>query len=96
MEQQEINFKVLKELGFNVEYCDDSVFFDQYGYQWFIVEKSYLKGRISIDWDSTTRTCELRRVTKKGDITMRIPIKDQDELEMWDDFFSGKEQPFYA
>ena len=90
MKQQEIDYQICVDLGFTVDRSpSDTVFYSKYGYGWFVVYKDYMKGRISIDWDSTTRHCELRKMSKKGDVLSRLPIVNEKQLRMIDDFFTG-------
>lgn len=90
MKQKEIDYSVLVELEFKVERdTNDKVFFNQHGYEWFIVSKKYMKGRICIDWDSTTRTCELRKIDKEGWVKSRMPILSEKMLRQVDEFLSA-------
>lgn len=89
--QDRINFRTVIDLGFKVDRSpSDAVFFDRNGYEYFIVYKDYFKGKISIDWDCETRTCEMRRLDKEGNVLSRIRLEDEGELIMMDEFLTGK------
>lgn len=58
MEERKLTYKEVMELGFNRIDCRDSVFEEQNGYSYFIVEKKLLK-RIHVDWDCETHELKL-------------------------------------
>jgi hypothetical protein len=88
--QEEIWYKTVKNFGFKEKNIMDSAYFDQYGYPYKIISLKLSK-TLYIDWDQTTRTCELIRQNKECDILARMPIKDLAHLEEIIEFFKGKD-----
>lgn len=86
MEQQEIEYCEVIKLGFEREDPGDTVFFNEYGFEYFIVYLNVSKG-VSFDWCPITRKVEMLRGNKKGDLLARHKIKDIDELIKWIKFF---------
>ena len=94
MKQEEIKYADVMSLGFERTDSEDPVFFKQYGYQYFILEKilrkSFFedkKGKankevIYVDWCCINRTCEVIRVEdNEGSILGRMPIKNLKHLK---------------
>lgn len=84
--QEEIKYSDIMSLGFKEEECNDSVYFNEYGYQYCITTINLTK-RIYIDWEKSTRLCEMVRTDKKNNILSRMPINDLDQLKTIVDFF---------
>ena len=95
MIQQEIEYCEIMALGFKVEETSDSVFFNQYGYEYKIFTFS-LTNLVYIDWDQVTRTCKMIRLKdrKTCDIVGCIPINDLQHLKEMIEFFKGKKETF--
>jgi len=80
MVANEIKYKDVMDLGFVEQFVEDNVFFNQYGFQYSIITFECAK-RIFIDWDKTTRLCEILRVDKDGNIKGRKKIESIDDLK---------------
>lgn len=90
MTQEQIHYGKIIELGFNEEQADDSVFEYQNGYPYTIVSKDLTK-KIQVIWYKDTKTCEVLRVNKSGDIKSRAKVKGLDHLNEIIDFFTDKD-----
>ena len=75
----EIWYKEIKALGFEEKEVKDTVYEDQYGFPYKIIQLKLSK-RYYLDWDQTTRRCELIK-HKKNWITKKIEIVDLDHLK---------------
>ena len=87
MKQEAIEYSDLIDLGFTREDSDDSTFFSEYGFGYFLVYLNLKKG-ISFDWCINNRTVRMLRCDKQGNILGEHLIKDLDELKKWIKFFS--------
>ena len=80
-----------KDLG-----CDE-VWFDQYGYEWFITEKRIAKlskGNITANWCPETQTIEVMRLID-NQIQRRKTFKTIEEFDEFDSFLNPS-QALYA
>ena len=82
-----INYSEVKELGFVREEINDDMFFDQYGFGYFLMTKKVAK-KIELDWDCNTRLVKLIRVDKQGNIKGTLPINSLEYLKYIIDFFT--------
>ena len=78
-EPKEIWYKEIRILGFKETEVKDAVYEDQYGFPYKIIQLKLSK-RYYIDWDQTTRKCELLKHKKNG-MVKKIPIVDLDHLK---------------
>jgi len=85
----EIKYKTVIELGFKRQNVKDDVFFDHYGYDYFIVILK-LTVNFYIDWDTHTRQCRLIRIDKRGNIKAEFDICNENELIKYINFFTAK------
>lgn len=85
---EEINYKEIIDLGFKETFSDDDVYFNQYGYQYSIIELKLTK-HIYIDWDKPTRICSLIRINNKKEcnIMAKYKIQGLEELKKIINFF---------
>ena len=88
---REINYSDVIKLGFTRQDQNDNVFFNQYGFGYFIV---FLKinNQIYFDWDCNDRTVKLTRVNKEQTIKGVIEVQDLKHLVELLTFF-GKIDP---
>jgi hypothetical protein len=86
MTKEKINYKDIIALGFKRQDENDSVFYDENGYDWFIVTKRISKS-FYMNWDCETHFVELIR-EKKGDILNRIDLINLDAVKGMIDFFT--------
>lgn len=90
MVQEEIDYKVIKDLRFEETESHDEVFFNKYGYPYTIYTKQLTK-RVYVDWDQVKRTCEMVRVDKEENILNRLKIDGEDTLKQLVEFFTTKQ-----
>jgi len=86
---EEIKYSTLIDLGFKRTDIEDSIFFDQYGYNYFIVYLKLTK-HFYINWDTKTRHCQLIRQDKDKNIKARFDICNLIELKKYIEFFTAK------
>jgi hypothetical protein len=84
---KEIKYGDIIDLGFEVEECNDPVYFKNHGFQYCIITKKLTK-RIYIDWAKETKLCEMIRVDSEDNIKAKHPIKSLAELKYIIDFFT--------
>ena len=89
MTQNEIDYKTVIDLDFKREDQTDSVFYNEYGFNWFIVTKKLTK-RTYLDWDCNTRTVALKRIDKNHNIIGSLDIESFQKLENVINFFKDK------
>ena len=90
MAQNKIDYKTVIDLGFEREDQTDSVFYNEHGFNWFIVTKKLLSKKIKLDWDCNTRTVTLKRIDKNHNIVGSLDIESLEELKNIIDFFTNK------
>lgn len=93
MKQERIKYKDIMSLGFKEEKQSDSVYFDEYGFDWCIIEKK-LTSKIYLNWKKETQFCEIIRLGKGKDasIMRRKPVKNLAQLKEIVDFFCDKDE----
>lgn len=84
--QEQINYKNIMNLGFVEEEIYDSVYYNQYGFEYAIITK-YLTKKIYLDWDKVSRVCTMVRIDKEKNILAKMPIRDLDHLHEILNFF---------
>lgn len=84
----EINYKTIMDLGFEEEFCSDSVYFDEYGFEYSIISLKLAK-HIYLEWSKESRTCEIMRIDKDYNVIRRKKISGEKELKEIVDFFKG-------
>lgn len=85
MEQQEVKYIDLINLGFEIITLDDDIFFKQYGFQNFSLEMRVAK-QFYFSWDCNTRKVRLTRGGQKN-VKSQIKVQDLDHLKLLIDFF---------
>lgn len=88
---REINYSDVIKLGFTRQDLNDNVFFNQYGFGYFIVSLK-INNQIYFDWDCNDRTVKLTRVDKEQTIKGVIEVQDLNHLVELLTFF-GKIDP---
>ena len=100
MKQEQINYQDVIDLGFEREEHSDTIFFEQYGFNWFTVElelsrrffhhKGYADEEILLlIWNCETHLVKFVRIAdREGDILGEIKIKSLDELKKAIEFYS--------
>ncbi len=68
------------------------MFYDQHGYEYKIFTKM-LAPTLMLDWQQTTRLCEMLVLRKDGHIFDRIPIVDLAHLKDYIDSFTSQATP---
>jgi len=87
--QEIIEYKDVLSLGFQREDLQDSIFFNKFGFNYYLMTLKLYKG-ISAEWDINERTVKIIRCNKEGDILGQIYVKDLAELEIYINFFKNK------
>ena len=85
---EQVRYKTLIDLGFKRFEGNDTVWFNQYGYEWFWLELKLTK-RIHVFWCPEDKKLILRRTNKKDDILAKHTIKSLKELKSCIQFFSN-------
>ena len=88
---REINYSDVIKLGFTRQDLNDNVFFNQYGFGYFIVSLK-INNQIYFDWDCNDRTVKMIRVDKEQTIKGVIEVQDLKHLVELLTFF-GKIDP---
>lgn len=88
--QEKIQYSEIIALGFTEDPSHDSIYFDQFGYDYVIITKKLSK-KIYLDWEKSTQLCKLVRLkkVKTGDIAKIYQIKNLKELKEIIDFFKN-------
>ena len=89
MTQNKIDYKTVMDLDFKRTDQKDKIFYNKYGFNWFIVTKKLTK-RIYLDWDCTTRTVTFKRIDKDYNITGSLDIESSQKLKDIINFFKDK------
>ena len=88
---REINYSDVIKLGFTRQAQNDNVFFNQYGFGYFIVSLK-INNQIYFDWDCNNRTVKMIRVDKEQSVKGTIEVQDLKHLVELLTFF-GKIDP---
>ena len=88
---REINYSDVIKLGFTRQDLNDNVFFNQYGFGYFIVSLK-INNQIYFDWDCNNRTVKMIRVDKEQSVKGTIEVQDLKHLVELLTFF-GKIDP---
>lgn len=86
---EKLTYKEVMDRGFEREEDTDSVFFDQYGFEYFRVEKKLAK-RISLEWDVNEHTVRAVRIDREGFILGEIRFETIHELDQFIAFYEKK------
>ena len=98
MNQDEINYIDCIKLGFKKESSHDRVWFNQYGYDYFILSKTLVSNKkeyILLDWDLRTNFVRLIRCNVSGSILGSLPIENLEHLKQVDKFFTNNTENSY-
>ena len=74
------DYQDLIQNGFKREDCNDQVFYEQYGFQYFILSKQ-LNNHWSFDWDVNTNKLRLIKVDESKSITYQKYVDSQAEFD---------------
>lgn len=93
MTQEKIEYHEVIALGFTEEVCSDKTYYNQYGYDYCIIQLNLTK-KIYIDWAKETQLCELVRIDspKRCNIKARMPINNLNHLKEIINFFSDQKE----
>lgn len=86
-EQEQIKYRDIMSLGFEEIQADDTVYLDQYGYDYVIIQKNLTK-KIHLKWHKETRLCELVRTDGKGNIRARRTVSGLNMVKQIINFFT--------
>lgn len=80
-----MNYKDVIDRGFKRKDMDDHIYFDEKGYNWFLVEKTMLKTRkekIYLEWDCDTHEVfQVRMNRKNGNILGKLLVRNLESLD---------------
>lgn len=80
MKQEKIKYKEIMSLGFKEEIVSDSVYYDDFGYDYAIITKKLAKYKF-LQWEKDTRLCVFYKTNKDHDIVFTKEVKDIDEVK---------------
>jgi len=83
-----INYQTIIDLGFEREDINDSNFYDQYGFQYFVVTKK-LDKRLHLDWDCNTGTVTMIRLNKEHFIIGKMQMETLEDVKHIIEFFKN-------
>ena len=88
MNENQISYSDVIDLGFERIEMSDSIFFNQNGYNWVIVRKD-LTNKIYLDWDIETKKVKLVRIDnpKECNILAKQDVNNIDVLRLILNFF---------
>jgi hypothetical protein len=86
-----IKYRDIMDLGFIETFHNDDVYFDEFGYQWSIVEKRLTK-KISLDWSKDTQKVTIIRSNGDGDILAQRPIDTLQHLKDIIEFYINDDE----
>lgn len=89
MKQEKIQYHEIMNLKFKEEFASDSVYFNEYGFEYCIITKALTK-KIYIQWAKETQLCDMVRIDKDGNVKSKMQIKDFTHLKEIIDFFSDE------
>ena len=87
-----INYADVKKLGFIRQEYNDSVHFDEYGWNDFLMELKISK-QIYFSWDVITHQVEMIRIDNNSNIKGRFAIESYKQLLALLIFFGKVEEP---
>lgn len=89
MEQEKIKYGDIMSFGFTETKEDDPIYFDDYGFNYCIVQLD-LTNEIYLDWAKETQLCELVRIDNKEDCNVKnkVKVKNLKQLKEIVDFFT--------
>ena len=95
MKQERIHYADVMALGFTSQLVKDDVYFNEYGFDYCIINKN-LTPLIYLDWAKETGLCEMCRIDNEQDacIVKRLAIRDLYHLKEIVNFFS--DEKYYA
>jgi hypothetical protein len=87
-EQERIDYSDIMSLGFYEEYSHDTVYYNQFGFEYSVINKN-LTPLIYLDWAKETQLCQIVRINNEQDanIVRRMPIKNLQHLKILIEFF---------
>lgn len=81
-----ITYKQAIDLGFKRQDQHDSVFFDDNGYDWFLVTMKLAK-RVELDWDCQTHDVTMYRYDRDANVKGMIPLENIESVKEMIDFY---------
>jgi len=90
MKQEQINYRDIMRLDFTEQIDDDSVYFDEFGYDYANITK-WLTKKIYLEWTKDERVCNLHRVDscKTCNILATMQIKNLEHLKQIINFYTN-------
>jgi len=84
----QIDYKDIIDLGFDVLRSEDEVFFNQYGYDYKIFTYNLSEG-FTLDWCQVERVCKLQRGNSEGAVFYEKILNGLDEVKEFIKMFKG-------
>lgn len=93
MKQQQIDYHHIMSLGFTEQIADDSVYVNEFGYDYAIITK-WLTKKIYLDWTKDERICNLHRIDspKTCNILATMQIKNLKHLQQIINFYTNQDE----
>lgn len=81
MEQEQIKYIDIMNLGFTVETIEDKVYFDEYGFEFAIISL-WLTETVYLDWCKQTRQCTMYRIDNRETMNIKAhkPLNNINEI----------------
>lgn len=91
MKQEKIKYSDIIALGFNETPCNDSVYFDYFGYKYVIIDFNLTK-KIYLQWHKDTGFCEMVRIDNKRDCNIlgRVQMHSLESVKAIIEFYNKK------
>lgn len=83
----DIKYSDVIRLGFKTQNVHDSVYFNEYGFEYEIITFKLNKYSY-IDWAKESRKCEILKCDEEGTVLLRIDIPNLLELEKIIDIYN--------
>lgn len=90
-QQQKIEYGAIMALGFEEIIESDSVYFDQHGFEYSIIQLKLSKN-IYLEWDKATKLACIIRTKKKKNIVARRGINTLEELKAIIGFYTKEDE----
>ena len=93
METATFDYKDLLDLGFKRKEMSDEIFFNRYGFNWFLFRYKLDKRRW-LEWDCNTREVRMVSYNKKGVIKNKSYMRTIEEITRLIFIYTGNDSCF--
>ena len=91
MTPTKFNYKDLLDLGFKRKEMSDEIFFNRYGFNWFLFRYK-LDKRIWLEWDCNSREVRMVCYSKKGVIKNKSYMRTIEEITRLIFIYTGNDR----